>query len=114
MAFEKQLLTVGEAAAMLSLSARTLEADRARGTIGIPFVRIGRQVRYRRMDLEQFVDSHLVQGGAAPGWAHNPASAGLTPAPATTLPPAAPESHPGSPNPQRRRGRSTTTARRTA
>ena len=70
--------------------------------------------RRKARDLEQFVDSRLVQGGAAPGWAHNPASAGSTPAPATTLPPAAPESHPGSPNPQRRRGLQTTTARRTA
>lgn len=96
---------------MLALSARTLEADRARGTIGIPFVRLGRQVRYRRVDLEQFVDAHLVQGGAAPCWAGNQASAGSTPAPATTLPPAATASHPGSPNPQRRRGLSTTNAR---
>lgn len=70
--------------------------------------------RRQARDLEQCVDSHLVQGGAAPGRAHNPASAGSTPAPATTLPTAAPESHPGSPNPQRRRGHSTTTARRTA
>jgi hypothetical protein len=34
----------------------TLQKDRVAGT-GIPFVRIGRQVRYRPSDIERFINS---------------------------------------------------------
>jgi hypothetical protein len=49
------------AAAFIGLAPKTLENDRRDGRFGIPFVRISKNaVRYRRADLEAFVQSCLV------------------------------------------------------
>ncbi|WP_431307155.1 helix-turn-helix domain-containing protein [Acidithiobacillus acidisediminis] len=48
------LLTTRDAAAYLRLSESWLNKDRVL-TGRIPFVRIGRAVRYRQHDLEQFI-----------------------------------------------------------
>ncbi len=53
------LLTEVEAADILSLSVRTLQAWRARA-FGPAFVRAGRAVRYRRRDLFVWADAHTV------------------------------------------------------
>ena len=45
-------LNTEEAAAFLGLSPTTLEKDRSTRTLGVPFVKIGRSVTYRRSDLE--------------------------------------------------------------
>jgi len=47
------LLTVREAAALLSMSQGWLYGS------GIPFVRLGRSRRYRRRDILSYIESHL-------------------------------------------------------
>ena len=50
------LLTPGDLAAELGLPVRTLEMWRYRGT-GPRFVKIGRHVRYRRPDVDRWLNS---------------------------------------------------------
>jgi excisionase family DNA binding protein len=52
------LLSQKQAARMLGLSVRTLERHRIAGT-GPRFARLGRLVRYRQNDLDQWVESNL-------------------------------------------------------
>ena len=54
------LLTEVQAADLLSLSVRTLQAWRSR-EFGPAFVRAGRAVRYRRRDLFAWMDANTVQ-----------------------------------------------------
>jgi len=54
------LLTEVQAADLLSLSVRTLQAWRSR-EFGPSFVRAGRAVRYRRQDLFAWMDANTVQ-----------------------------------------------------
>ena len=50
------LLFGAEVAHLLGLAARTIESDRVRGGLGLPFFRIGaRAVRYRRSDIDQWL-----------------------------------------------------------
>ena len=56
---EDRLLTEVQAADLLRLSARTLQAWRCRG-IGPPFVRAGRAIRYRRRDLVAWAEENTV------------------------------------------------------
>jgi len=51
------LLTTDEVAAFLKISPKTLERDRWLGQ-GIPFVRVGRIVRYRADDIEAFISAN--------------------------------------------------------
>jgi hypothetical protein len=55
------LLTEVQAADLLSLSVRTLQAWRTRA-FGPAFVRAGRAVRYRRRDLSTWIDANTVVG----------------------------------------------------
>ena len=52
------LLTAPETAQYLRCSLRTLDRERADGR-GIPYVRIGGRIRYRRADVEAFVEAHV-------------------------------------------------------
>src|SRR5215831_21018675 len=55
-----KLLTQQQVAARLGVSARTIEGWRARG-VGPPFLRLSaRAVRYRAVDLEQWLDQRRV------------------------------------------------------
>lgn len=54
------LLGEREAARLLNLSPRTLQARRVTGG-GPRFIKLGRAVRYRRADLEAFVEKGAVQ-----------------------------------------------------
>ncbi len=47
-----------ETAQYLRCSLRTLDRERAEGR-GIPYVRIGGRIRYRRADVEAFVAAHV-------------------------------------------------------
>lgn len=49
------LLRRKDAAAYLQLSPKTLETDVSRNRLGIPFVRLGRAVRYRIADLDAWL-----------------------------------------------------------
>ena len=53
------LLKEEDAAHLLSLSVRTLQAWRIR-TAGPPFVQVGRAVRYRRRDLIAWIDANTI------------------------------------------------------
>ena len=60
------LLTASETAQYLRCSLRTLDRERADGR-GIPYVRIGGRIRYRRADVEAFVEAHVRRrAGRAP------------------------------------------------
>lgn len=54
-----RLLTEAQAADHLNLSVRTLQAWRSRG-FGPPFIRAGRAVRYRRADLDRWIEANSV------------------------------------------------------
>jgi len=51
------LLTEAEAAAFLKFKPQTLRKDRSNKTklLGLPFVKIGRSVRYRQEDLDRYI-----------------------------------------------------------
>ena len=49
------LLDEDAAAAFLSLAPATLRIWRCTGRYALPFVKVGRLVRYRRVDLEKFI-----------------------------------------------------------
>jgi excisionase family DNA binding protein len=53
------LLREEDAADLLNLSVRTLQAWRLRRT-GPPFVQVGRAVRYRRRDLIAWIDANTI------------------------------------------------------
>lgn len=48
------------AAPLLGLSVRPLQNDRVTGRLRIPYVRVGRAVRYRPADLRRWVDARVV------------------------------------------------------
>lgn len=50
------LLTTEEAAVMLGVSGSFLQKDRANYTYGIPHMKIGRSVRYKKEDIEYFIE----------------------------------------------------------
>lgn len=52
------LLTEDDVAALLGISAYTLKNDRSRGKIIIPYVKIGRLVRYRIEDVQSFIEEN--------------------------------------------------------
>lgn len=53
-----KLLTTTEAAAWLQVSESLLEHDVGTARLGVPYVRIGRSVRYRQEALEQWARDH--------------------------------------------------------
>ena len=55
------LLTEDEAAALLKVQPATLATWRVRGRPNLPFVRVGRCVRYRQQDLIAFINSQVRQ-----------------------------------------------------
>lgn len=55
------LLTEDEAAALLKVQPATLATWRVRGRPNLPFVRVGRCVRYRQQDISAFIEGHLYQ-----------------------------------------------------
>ena len=55
-----KLLTALEAAEMLGVAPQTLASWRSTGRLRLPFVKIGRLVRYREEDICQFIEANLV------------------------------------------------------
>jgi excisionase family DNA binding protein len=51
-----ELLTPDDVAEMLDVSPQTLASWRTTGRYDLPFLRIGRLVRYRRSDIEDFLE----------------------------------------------------------
>lgn len=54
------LLNPADAAEFLGVKMQTLSIWRSTGRYGIPFIKVGRAVRYRRSDLERFLESRTV------------------------------------------------------
>ncbi len=60
-----KLLTTQEVAELLGVSVATLEVWRCTGRTALPFVKVGRCVRYRLSDVERWLESQTVcQQGA--------------------------------------------------
>lgn len=57
-----EYLDEGQAAAKISTTRNALRQARHRGT-GLPYVRIGRRIRYRLTDLDAWLASHTVTPG---------------------------------------------------
>lgn len=55
MSIAEPLISTAEAAALLGCAKATLNVDRCRRRWGVPFVRVGRLVRYRPSDLERWL-----------------------------------------------------------
>ena len=55
-AISRVTLTPDDVADMLDVSPQTLASWRTTGRYDLPFLRIGRLVRYRRSDIEEFLD----------------------------------------------------------
>jgi excisionase family DNA binding protein len=51
-----------EAAELLKVGLNTLQKWRSTGEHNIPYIKIGRCVRYRVSDLKAYVDRHVVGG----------------------------------------------------
>lgn len=47
-----------EATEYLGLHPGTLEAWASRGSVNVPMIRLGRAVRYRKSDLDRFIESN--------------------------------------------------------
>ena len=56
----ERLVLTREAADFLGFAEKTLEKDRCTRELGIPYVKLGRAVRYRLTDLKKFVDDRVV------------------------------------------------------
>ncbi len=53
----KELLNTTETASILGIGKSTLDQDRLYGRLGLPFVRLGRSIRYRRSDVEAYLQN---------------------------------------------------------
>ncbi len=54
----QNLLTTGQLAQLLGVHQGTLRSARCRKTFDLPFVRIGRAVRYRPEDVAAFIEAN--------------------------------------------------------
>lgn len=60
----RDLLSEQEAAQILDTAPGTLSVWRSTGRYNLPFVKVGRKVRYRRSDLVAWLDARVRQSGA--------------------------------------------------
>lgn len=60
----QQLLDDKAAAAVLDVTTGTLGVWRSTGRYGIPFIKVGRKVRYRLADLQAWLESRTRENGA--------------------------------------------------
>lgn len=56
----KTLLNTPEAAAIIGCTPDTLTTWRCTRAVKVPYVKIGRLVRYRRSDIDAYLDGHTV------------------------------------------------------
>jgi excisionase family DNA binding protein len=56
----KRLLTPDEAAELLGVEVQTLAVWRTTGRYGLPFVTVGRSVRYKAADIEKWIERNTV------------------------------------------------------
>ena len=60
-----ELLNEAQTAEFLGVTRGTLAVWRCRKRHGLPFAKVGRMVRYRRADLEKFIDGRMQTGAPA-------------------------------------------------
>ena len=60
----RELLDEQKAAAVLGVSPGTLGVWRSTGRYALPFVKVGRAVRYRRSDIDAWLESSTRASGA--------------------------------------------------
>lgn len=60
----RDLLSEQEAAELLTVSPGTLSVWRSTGRYALPFLKVGRKVRYRRGDLLAWLESRTRESGA--------------------------------------------------
>ena len=60
----KALLTEHEAAIYLDVTPGTLSVWRSTGRYNVPFIKVGRNVRYKRNDLEAWLNQRTRSSGA--------------------------------------------------
>lgn len=60
----RELVDEKEAAQILDTSPGTLSVWRSTGRYNLPFVKVGRSVRYRRSDLLAWIEARVRQSGA--------------------------------------------------
>lgn len=60
----RELLDECESAALLNLAPGTLSVWRSTGRYKLPFIKVGRNVRYRRSDLDAWLASRTRENGA--------------------------------------------------
>lgn len=53
------LLNTSQAADYIGLSASTLSKDRVHSVLKIPYLKLGAAVRYRRSDLDQWIETRI-------------------------------------------------------
>lgn len=58
----EELMTTQEVADYLRIKKQTLEAWRSKNINNIPYIKIGTSVRYRRRDVEEWVQKQLNKG----------------------------------------------------
>jgi excisionase family DNA binding protein len=61
---EQNLLDEKQAAEILTIEPGTLSVWRSTGRYKIPFIKVGRRVRYRRADLDAWLESRVRASGA--------------------------------------------------
>ena len=62
---QRDLLTPDQVAAYLGINTTTLAVWRCSGRYKLPFVKVGRLVRYRKSTLDEFIASRTIGGVAA-------------------------------------------------
>jgi excisionase family DNA binding protein len=62
----RDLLSTSEAANYVGTRPHTLEVWRASGRYKLPFLKVGRLVKYRRADLDAWLESRVVNADAPP------------------------------------------------
>ena len=65
MEIEHKLLSRPEAAAYLGVREQTLAVWNCTGRYALPVIKVGRSVRYRRSDLDRWLESRTVRQDAA-------------------------------------------------
>jgi len=64
---ERGLLSRAEAAAYLGVASQTLANWFSTKRYPLPAIKIGRRVKYRRRDLDKFIDDNRVGGNSSEG-----------------------------------------------
>lgn len=62
--YQDKLLSAGEAAAILGLKETTLAQFRWRGDKRLPWVKLGKTIRYKPSDIEAFIERSTIGKGA--------------------------------------------------